>query len=117
MHQAKLSVAILEWLIFTLIGNPIAGSYTHEWLRWNGQTGAGTGPPTFDDIYTDVFAPIDGTTVSVSSETGTLYIIGFTDTNGVLSDFHVSFPSSGPGSADAVGITITSGPDVVLPIR
>jgi hypothetical protein len=31
-----------------------------------------------------------------------------------LSDFHVSFPSSGPGSADAVGITITSGPDVVL---
>jgi hypothetical protein len=34
---------------FHLIGNPIAGSYTHEWLRWNGQTGAGTGPPTFDE--------------------------------------------------------------------
>jgi hypothetical protein len=95
---------------FHLIGNPIAGSYTHEWIRWNNATGTGT--PTFDQIYGDAFSPIDPNTIAVQSGTGVTYIVHFDGTNiNNLSNFQASFD---PADVAAAGITITSGPTVVL---
>jgi len=105
------------------IGNPLAGNVTHEWLRWNGRTGAPPDPtvvaPTFDQVYADVFSPLDPTTVEIQSGTGTIYILSFDNNLGVLSNFKVSFPNddgSGNtvGTASWAGITITSGPTILL---
>ncbi len=95
---------------FHTIGNPIAGNYNQEWIRYNNS--AGTGSPAFDlDVSPALFAPIDPTTISVESGTGTKYVVTFTNTAGVLSDFQVSFD---PASVVTAGITITSGPKIIL---
>lgn len=89
---------------FHAIGNPIAGTYQQEWLRWNATDT--TGDPDFDDIYTTSFSPNSPTEVSaIGQGTGDIDIISFTNTNGVLSDFTVELdPES------VAGITITGGP-------
>ncbi|HLY68441.1 MAG TPA: DUF1735 domain-containing protein [Puia sp.] len=97
---------------FHTIGNPIAGVYNQEWIRYN--TATQTPPPAFDVQEGAVlFAPVTPTEVDATSGTGVVYIIDFTNTGGVLSNFTVSFPSSGPGSASADGISITSGPTII----
>lgn len=96
-------------ILYAFIGNPIAGNYTHEWIRYNKPTMTGT--PTYDQTFEDAFTPISPTEVQVKSGTGTVYDITFTDALTGLSGltaFNVSFV---PGS-DA-GITITSGPTIV----
>jgi hypothetical protein len=93
-----------------LIGNVIAGSYTREWKRWNNSTGTGT--PNFDQFAGVQFSPIDNNTVSAPSGTGVHYIITF-DGNSInnLSNFQVSFD---PADVSSAGITITSGPTILL---
>ena len=103
----------LSTIYFHAIGNPIAGSYNQEWIRYN--TAGQTGTPAFDEqLGATFFTPISPTEVGFYSGTGVLYQLSFTNTNGVLSNFSVTFPSSGPGSASSDGITITSGPSIVL---
>jgi hypothetical protein len=94
-------------IYYHLIGNPIAGLYSQEWIRYNKAVASGT--PDFDqDLSPGVFAPLDGTTVSIASGTGTVYVLTFTNTGGVLSNFQVSFdPSS------LTGLTITGGPTII----
>jgi uncharacterized protein DUF1735 len=101
-------------IYYNIIGNPIAGAYTHEWIRWNNATGTGT--PAFDQTYPDGFTAVNPTTISVYSGTGTLYLVSFTNTNGVLSNFTVAFPTdpANDGSPAFNGITITSGPTITL---
>ena len=94
-----------------IIGNPLAGAYNSEWIRYN--TATKTPPPAFDVVDVATFLPVDATTINVDSGTGVTYILTFDNTGGVLSNFKVEFPSSGPGSADDAGITITSGPVIV----
>jgi hypothetical protein len=92
-----------------LIGNPIAGIYTQEWIRYN--NAGGTGTPAFDeDVSPGVFAPVDGTTINVASGSGPVYVITFDDNAGVLSNFQVSFDAA---SVTAAGITITGGPTII----
>src|SRR5262249_46991139 len=92
-------------------GNPIAGIYTQEWIRYN--TATQTGTPAFDlDLSPAVFAPLDGTTVTALSGTGISYVITFTNTAGVLSDFNVSFDPADI-KANGGGITITGGPTII----
>jgi len=96
-------------IYYHLIGNPIAGLYNWEWIRYN--NAGGTGTPAFDlDLSPGVFAPIDGTTVSTESGTGVVYVITFTNTAGVLSDFNVTFDAQ---SVTDAGITITGGPTII----
>ncbi|HEU0063636.1 MAG TPA: DUF1735 domain-containing protein [Flavisolibacter sp.] len=96
---------------YHLIGNPIAGSYTHEWQRWNNAVGPGSGTPAFDQFFGDVFSPVDPNTIAVYSGTGTLYLLHFDGTNiNNLSNFQVSFD---PQSVTDAGITITSGPTII----
>jgi hypothetical protein len=103
----------LGTIYFHLIGNPIAGSYKQEWIRYNEVPPAGA--PDYDqDVSPGIFIPVSPTTISVTSGTGVAYQVSFTNTAGVLSNFQVAFPASGPGSATASGITISGGPTVVL---
>src|SRR5580704_13020093 len=77
-------------IYYHLIGNPIAGSYDEEWIRYN--SGDTTGVPAYDlDLGTVIFGPIDPTDIEVGSlGVGENDIIGFTNTGGVLSNFTVS---------------------------
>ena len=102
----------LNTIYFHIIGNPLAGKYNQEWIRYNENPPAGS--PDYDQIGTAVFIPVSPTTISVNSGTGTAYQLSFVNTGGVLSNFSVAFPSSGPGSASANGITITGGPTIIL---
>jgi len=97
-------------IYYHLIGNPIAGVYTQEWIRYN--TATQTGTPAFDlDISPGVFAPIDGTTINVTSgSAGLVYVVTFTNTAGVLSNFQVSFDAA---SVAASGVKITGGPTII----
>jgi hypothetical protein len=100
-------------IYFHAIGNPLAGNYNQEWIRYN--NAGGTGTPAYDEqIGPSPFTPITPTEISVTSGTGVAYQLSFTNTGGTLSNFSVAFPSSGAGSASAAGITITSGPTIVL---
>lgn len=99
-------------IYFHAIGNPIAGSYTQEWIRYN--TATITGTPAYDTYSSVIFAPVNPTEISIASGTGVTYIVDFTNTNGVLSNFKVSFPTTGTGSAADNGITIASGPTIVV---
>jgi hypothetical protein len=92
------------------IGNPLAGNYNSEWIRYN--NAAGTGSPNFDlDTSPTLFSPLDPLTVTFQSGTGPYYVMSFTNVNGVLSNFKVAFDAA---SVAASGITITSGPKIVL---
>jgi hypothetical protein len=93
------------------IGNPIAGSYNQEWIRYN-TADTLSGNPAFDeDLGPVIFAPTNPTTIEVESGTGVLYILSFTNNNGVLSDFNVSLD---PESVTSAAVTITGGPVVVV---
>jgi Domain of unknown function (DUF1735) len=92
-----------------LIGNPIAGIYSQEWIRYN--TATQTGTPAFDeDVSPGVFAPVDGTTINVQSGSGPIYVLTFADSAGVLTDFQVSFDAA---SVTNSGIKITGGPTII----
>jgi Domain of unknown function (DUF1735) len=92
------------------IGNPIAGVYNQEWIRYN--NAAGTGVPAYDEqVGPSVFAPTNGTTINTTSGTGPIYVLTFVDSLGTLTDFAVTFDAA---SVKAAGITITSGPFIIL---
>ncbi|MDN3658464.1 DUF1735 domain-containing protein [Ferruginibacter paludis] len=77
-------------IYFHAIGNPIAGSYTREYTRYNNFDG--TGIPVIHSITPSTFSPISPKSVSaLSGAAGLKYIISFTDNNGVLSNFKVKF--------------------------
>jgi hypothetical protein len=97
-----------------LIGNPIAGLYTWNWTRWNNTSP--TGPTSGGGTnLTAVFAPDDATTVEVPSGyyIGPRYVITFTNTGGVLSNFQVAFNSDDIATMKAGGVSITSGPNII----
>lgn len=96
-------------IYYHLVGNPIAGVYNREWVRYN--NAAGTGAPFRDRFADVVIAPIDGTTVQApSGSAGLVYVITFDQNGSTLSNFQVSFTSA---SVAASGVAITGGPTVV----
>jgi hypothetical protein len=97
------------FVYFHLIGNPIAGPYTQEWIRFNNADESGS--PAFDDTSDALFAPVNPTTIKVDSGTGVTYIITFENNAGVLSNFGVKFDAQ---SVVDAGITITGGPTILV---
>jgi Domain of unknown function (DUF1735) len=95
---------------YHVIGNPIAGAYNDEWIRYN--TATQTGSPAFDNNYPGtIFSPNSPTEIEVpSSGTGVDYIVDFTNNGGTLSNFTISFDA---GSVKTANITITGGPTIV----
>jgi hypothetical protein len=95
------------FVYYHIIGNPIAGLYTRQYIRYD--NAEGTGIPRIDDISETAFAPSNGTTIKVNSGTDLIYVVSFTDTDGVLTDFKVEFDAE--SVADS-GLTISDGPVV-----
>lgn len=99
---------------FHAIGNPIAGNYEQEWIRYNASD-TSSGVPTYDfDLGTATFSPIDPNTISVESgSAGLVYIVHFDNNNGVLSNFTVSFDPASVAAAEA-GDVIPTDPTIVV---
>jgi hypothetical protein len=98
-------------LMYTFIGNPIAGAYTQEYIRYN--TATQTGTPVADQTTPGaLFTPVTPTEITATSGIGVIYDLKFTSTNGVPDpgSFSLSLVAS---SVTAVGITISAGPTIV----
>jgi len=98
------------------IGNPIAGTYNWDFLRYNNNDS--TGPLAGQSFTgnTTIFAPDNGTQIEVPSGyyTGPRYVVDFTNNGGVLSGFTVSLNSSDISGWTAAGVTITTQPQVIV---
>lgn len=101
-------------IFYHLIGNPIAGAYNEEWIRWNNTTGLGT--PSYDFTpLANVFSATSPTEVTVQSQgNGLSFIIDFTNTAGVLSNFTCTIDPASYGNAGLA--TVTSGPTIVADV-
>jgi hypothetical protein len=105
-------------IYFHVIGNPIAGTYSWNYYRWNtnNQPPIGvypSGDPSGWEDQPITFAPINPTTIKVITGYYTQidYNISFTNNNGVLSDFSVKFDKSQyDQNFVANGVTLTAGP-------
>jgi Domain of unknown function (DUF1735) len=93
---------------YAFIGNPIAGPYSREWIRYNSATQTGT--PAFDQTTNTLFTAISPTEISVDSGTGVTYLLSFDNNNGTLSNFHLTLDQA---SVTQAGITISGGPTIV----
>ena len=105
-------------IYFHTIGNPIAGGYNWDYLRYNAQTqDPAFGPTGWEAEHTSL-TPVNGTTVKVPTGYYTQpdYLITFKDNgNGELTDFAVVIdPAQLPTYFTADGITIVSDPTIVV---
>jgi hypothetical protein len=95
-------------IFYAFIGNPIAGAYTNEWIRYNTATQT---PPAAGDVTTPgiLFSPLSPVKVSIPDvNTGAIYDLSFDTTGGIQSHFQVSIEP-----ASVAGITVTVGPTIV----
>lgn len=92
-------------IYYNIIGNPIAGTYTEEWIRWNASDTTGT--PTYHftgDL--NVFSPESPTQVYVESvDNGAGFHISFTNTGGVLSNFKITLDPATYGNFGLTSLT------------
>jgi len=98
-------------LLYTFIGNPIAGAYTQEYIRYN--TATKTGTPVADQITPGaLFTPVTPEQITAESGIGVTYILKFKSSGGVIdpTSFSVSLDAS---SVTAAGISISAGPTIV----
>ncbi len=97
------------------IGNPIAGVYNWDFLRYNNNDTTGTLAGQSFTGNTTVFAPDNGTQVEVASGyyNQPRYVVTFSDSAGVLSNFAITFNSSDVSGWSAVGISIVTQPTVI----
>lgn len=106
-------------IYFHTIGNPMAGNYSQDFYRWNDVADT-TGPPNstvFEDVTTSV-PPVDATTLllpegylTANSLPG--ISLGFTNTNGVISDPVVFIAPKTQSALDGGGFKVISGPTLV----
>lgn len=92
-------------MLYNFIGNPIAGNYTQEWIRYNSATITGT--PVADNTFTGTFTPVTPTEITVPSGNGAIYTVSFDDNGGVLSNFKLTIDVS------PIGVTLSGGPTIV----
>jgi hypothetical protein len=103
-------------IYYHVIGNPIAGSYSWDWTRWNNNTGTGTPASSSFTGSSTVFAPDNPTTIEVHSGyfLGARYVLSFTNNGGTLGNFQLSLnPDDVASQLTANGITVTEGPTIL----
>ena len=100
---------------FHFIGNPLVGSFKHDYLRYNNGIGPTAGPPSTASIaLTSILSPVNPTQFEVPTNypgVGVRYEVSFTNTNGVFSNFQVIFNAADVASFwTASGISIVNQP-------
>ena len=104
----------LNTLYFNIIGNVIAGDYNWEFKRWSSPVMSG--PPdgtSFTDVNTFVADNANQVEVSSGYYIGPRYVISFTKTGSVLSNFKVKMNATDVATMAAAGIVITDGPNII----
>lgn len=104
-------------IYFHVIGNPIAGAYLWDFIRYNNQAGTGTPSGASFTNAPTVFSPVDPTSVKVPTGYYTTpnYLITFKNTGGVLSDFKAQIaPDEVKAAFTDNGITVVSGPAITV---
>lgn len=102
-------------IYFHSIGNPIAGSYKWDFFRYNSQDQSV--PSTTWIADHTILSPVNPTTVKVATGyyTQPNYLITFTNTDGVLSDFKaVINPDEITAAFTNDGISVVSGPTLTV---
>jgi hypothetical protein len=106
--------ANLGTIYFHVVGNPIAGTYTWDWTRWNNtdSTGPTSGGATGGS---QAFVPTSPTSVEFHSGyyIQPRYELSFTNTGGVLSNFQISLNSADVATMAGAGVVITNGPIII----
>lgn len=103
-------------IYYHVIGNPIAGNYNWDWSRWNNNDGSGSPTSSSFTGHSAVFSPDNPTQIEVPSGyyLGARYVLSFTNTNGVLSNFQIILnPNDVTSQLTANGITVTEGPAIL----
>ncbi|HEY9046810.1 MAG TPA: DUF1735 domain-containing protein [Ohtaekwangia sp.] len=100
---------------FHVIGNPIAGTFSWDYIRYNDQTKTGASSGFTEESTT--FAPVSPTSIKVP--TGYYvqpnYLITFKNTDGVLSDFKaVIAPDEIKAAFTDNNIEVVSGPTITV---
>ncbi len=108
-------------MYINVIGNPIAGPYLWDFYRWNLTALQSAIPPTPPNGGTflnnpTTFVPVNGTSVLVPSGyfIQPNYLISFTNTGGVLSNFTAVI--NGPDNDELIarGVTVVDGPNLLI---
>jgi hypothetical protein len=107
--------ANLGTIYFNVVGNPIAGNYVWSWTRWNNTDSTG---PTSGGAANGsaTFVPVTPTEITVPSGyyIQPRYLVSFTNTGGVLSNFTVALNPADIATMAGNGVTITAGPTVIV---
>ncbi len=102
-------------IYYNLIGNPIAGVYNWDYTRTNNADGSG--PPHGSSFTGGTTAFIADSKLAIEVQSGYFigphYVLSFTNTNGTLSDFTVSFNSDDVNTLTANGVSVTDGPRIL----
>lgn len=111
--QGKTISSNFGTIYFHVIGNPIAGTYNWNFIRYNNL--AGTGNPSGASFtgHTTVFSPVNPNSIKVPTGYYTQpdYLITFKNTGGVLSDFKaVIAPDEIDAAFTSNGITVVTQP-------
>lgn len=101
-------------IYFHAIGNPIGGAYSWDYDRYNSQDKSGAHSGFKADPT--IFSPVNPTTVKVETGyLGTHYLISFTNTDGVLSDFSaVIDPDDVADVYPTYTVTLTTAPTITV---
>ncbi|MCF0059738.1 DUF1735 domain-containing protein [Dyadobacter sp. CY356] len=102
-------------IYFHAIGNPIGGAYSWDYDRYDSQDKSVASTSSFKGKST-IFSPVDPTTIKVSTGYyNTHYLISFTNTNGVLSDFTAVIDPDDVAEVYPVGtITLVTAPKITV---
>jgi len=105
----------LSTIYFHIVGNPLAGTYTWDFTRWNATDSSSTAN-TGHSVKPTTFVPVSPTNVEVASGyyIGPRYEINFTNTNGVLSNITVALNADDIKTMITGGVTITDGPNIIV---
>jgi len=106
----------LNTIYFHIVGNPIAGTYSWDFTRWNATDSTSTANTGHFTGHSAVFVPISPTTVEVHSGyyIGPRYQITFVNTGGVLSNFSVAFNKDDIAQMLTGGVSIVDGPNIIV---
>ncbi|HEX8041266.1 MAG TPA: DUF1735 domain-containing protein [Chryseosolibacter sp.] len=104
------------YVYYHSIGNPIAGPYSWEFIRYSDPAATGSPDATSFSGESTVFAPINPTTVTVPTGyyTQPNYIISFKNTNGVLSNFTVKIDPDAIKDWATAGVVVATGPTILV---
>ncbi len=113
--SGKLIASNFQTMYINVIGNPLAGQYTHRYRRF--QVADTTGTPLQDITNTVIITPVSPTEI-LSPETYTTtfvdanggIIVSFKNAAGVLSDFQTSFSAATQAGIPAGGFLLLDAP-------